>query len=58
VVICPGCGTVRAVSCALHGDLFGALDHNHMVVVVLPLLVWIWVRGVVGEFAKKKRNFK
>ena len=36
---CPGCGSLRAVHALSHGDVLGALDHNGLFVLFLPLLV-------------------
>lgn len=40
---CPGCGTARALGALLTGDLRAALDHNLLMVVLLPLFVLIVV---------------
>lgn len=40
---CPACGTLHALSALLHGDLALALRFNRNVVVLAPLLVWIWL---------------
>jgi hypothetical protein len=39
---CPMCGGLRTVHALSHGDLVGALDHNALVVVLLPLVVVAW----------------
>lgn len=39
---CPGCGMTRAVFCVLHGELAEAWACNRLVVVVFPLLAWLW----------------
>src|SRR5215472_1689041 len=41
---CPACGTLHALSALLHGDLYLALSFNRNVVLLAPLLVWIWFR--------------
>jgi hypothetical protein len=41
---CPACGTLHALSALLHGDFYLALSFNRNVVVLAPLLVWIWLR--------------
>ncbi|HEY7309226.1 MAG TPA: DUF2752 domain-containing protein [Gemmataceae bacterium] len=41
---CPACGTLHALSALLHGDFYLALSFNRNVVVLAPLLVWIWFR--------------
>ena len=35
---CPGCGSQRALHALLHGDLSGALTHNALMLVMLPLI--------------------
>jgi hypothetical protein len=37
-VDCPGCGSLRAMHDLAHGDFLGALDHNAMLVLFLPVL--------------------
>lgn len=39
---CPGCGMTRAVFCFLHGRFADAWEANRLVVVVFPLLAWLW----------------
>lgn len=46
---CPGCGMTRALSCAVHGHPRRAIAHNSRIVVVLPLLLWVWARGLGRE---------
>ena len=46
-VRCPGCGMVRALSSAAHGDFRRAVRYNPLVVVVLPLLCYVWLRSLL-----------
>jgi hypothetical protein len=48
----PGCGITRAVSAVLHGDLWGALEFNKSVVVVFPLLCYVWGGAVRDELKR------
>ena len=48
-VRCPGCGMIRALSCAVHGDFRQAVRYNPLVVVVLPLLCYVWMRSLLRE---------
>lgn len=49
-VPCPGCGMTRALSCAVHGQPRRAIAYNNRVVIVLPLLIWAWARGLRREW--------
>lgn len=49
-VSCPGCGMTRAISCATHGHPRRAITYNSRVVIVLPLLIWAWARGLRREW--------
>lgn len=45
---CPGCGSLRALHDLLHGGVLQAVDHNALLVLLLPVLVLgavSWVRG-------------
>ena len=46
-VDCPGCGTMRGLHALLHGDLPRALDHNLLLLAMVPLAVVLWVRWVM-----------
>jgi hypothetical protein len=47
-LLCPGCGSLRAIHQLLHGNLAAALRFNALLVVSLPVLAWFggryWVR--------------
>lgn len=43
-VDCPGCGLLRGTHALLHGDVPQALDHNVLLIVLVPLAVVLWVR--------------
>ena len=42
--VCWGCGITRAAIAFLHGDVIAAWGHNKLSVVVLPLLLWLYMR--------------
>jgi hypothetical protein len=44
---CPGCGGMRGMNCLLHGDVAGALNHNVLLLIVVPIAVVFWVRWVI-----------
>jgi hypothetical protein len=41
---CPGCGALRGTHDLVTGNLAGALDHNVLLVVFVPLAVVLWAR--------------
>jgi hypothetical protein len=43
---CPGCGTLRGLHQALHGNIVAAADYNLYFVVATPMLVVAWMVGV------------
>ena len=45
-VDCPFCGGLRGVHDLVHGDVRSALDHNVLLLVIVPLLAWLWVTWV------------
>ena len=47
---CPGCGGTRAMYSLLHGDIAGAVDHNLLVFLVVPVTLYLVVRYVLGQF--------
>ena len=49
-VPCPGCGMTRALSCLAHGRARRAVAYNNRVVIVAPLLVVAWTRGLRQEW--------
>ena len=47
---CPGCGGLRATNALLHGDIMGAVDHNILALVLLPLMLYALLRVVMAQF--------
>ncbi len=50
---CPGCGSQRAISALLHGDLLQAVRFNVLLLTSLPLIMYSAVISVVNAFRKK-----
>jgi hypothetical protein len=51
---CYGCGMTRAVLSALHFNFNNAFNYNKLIVIVLPLLIFIWV----DLFLKTRASFR
>lgn len=49
-VDCPFCGGLRATNSLVRGDFLGALDHNAVLAVALPVAVLMWVWWLVREW--------
>lgn len=43
---CPGCGMTRALISIIHFDFVIAYGYNKLVVVVAPLLLFLWLKMV------------
>jgi hypothetical protein len=50
---CPGCGSQRAVSSLLHGDVMQAIGYNVMLVISLPLILYSAFVTVLNIFRAK-----
>jgi hypothetical protein len=44
---CYGCGMTRATISAIQFDFDAACEYNKLVVFVLPLLVFIWIKTLI-----------
>ena len=51
---CPGCGSQRAVSSLLHGQIVPALKFNILLIAFLPLLAYSATVNVLNVFNKKQ----
>ena len=55
--LCPGCGGQRAFSHLLNGNVLAALGHNLMIVIILPLLLYVYL--VLGQiYLVGNQNFR
>lgn len=48
--LCPGCGSQRAVSSLLHGDIMQAVHSNVLVVASFPFILFSYIVSVVNDF--------
>lgn len=49
---CYGCGITRATLSALQFDFVNAYHYNKMIVVVFPLLIYVWFKQIRVLFPK------
>jgi hypothetical protein len=49
-VDCPGCGGLRATHALLHGDIAAAVDHNALVLLIVPAVLFVLLRWALGQF--------
>ena len=54
-VDCPGCGVMRGTHDLVTGNVSGALDHNLLLVVFVPLAVVLWVRWLGRSWRGEER---
>jgi hypothetical protein len=52
---CPGCGMTHSVLSVFHFDFIGAFFYNKLIVVIFPLMLYLWIKIIAGEY-KKFRN--
>jgi len=47
---CYGCGITRAVQHCMHGEFLIGYQFNPLVVIVLPLLIYLWAKLIIFNF--------
>lgn len=55
---CPGCGMTRALSSVFHANLAGAFYHNKSVIVVFPLLCYIYTQHALAIYRRALKTEK
>ena len=53
---CPGCGSQRAIHQLLHGNIFGAVGYNALLVLSLPVLFLSARMFILNIFKKENRK--
>lgn len=51
---CPGCGSQRALSSLLHGELWQAINYNALFILCLPLLCYSSLIAVINISRKEQ----
>jgi len=52
---CPGCGMTRAIWAVAHGKFSSAVHFNRGVVIVFPLLCYLFAKGILTELRGCRR---
>jgi len=47
---CYGCGITRAVLSVLHFDFEKAFNYNRLIIIVFPLLIYIWIKTIISMY--------
>lgn len=50
---CPGCGMTRAFYSLIHGDFHSAYEYNHSIIIVAPLMIYIWIKMLLQNTTNK-----
>lgn len=53
---CYGCGMTRALFSLLHADIGAAWGYNRMVVIVAPLLLYLYLNEVAKTIGELRRH--
>jgi hypothetical protein len=53
---CFGCGMTRAILSAIHLHFADAFHFNKLFLIVLPILIYIWLKNVVYLWQKDSRE--
>jgi hypothetical protein len=51
-VECYGCGITRAVISTIQFDFVSAFHYNKLIVIIFPLLVYIWLKALIQLWDK------
>jgi hypothetical protein len=50
---CYGCGITRAILSAIHFKFAEAIGYNKLVIIVLPILTFIWAKKILNLWSGK-----
>jgi hypothetical protein len=51
---CLGCGLTRATQHFIHFDFISAYNFNKLVFLVVPLLIYFWIKEIIKMYKKMK----
>jgi len=53
---CYGCGLLRGISALLHADFVAIVQLNHLNIITIPMLVYLYLKQAVGIVYKAVRS--
>jgi hypothetical protein len=56
-LLCPGCGSLRALHQLLHGHIAAALHFNALLVLSIPAIGWVAVRSALRRLKGEPQSF-
>jgi hypothetical protein len=56
-LLCPGCGSLRAIHQLLHGNLVVAMHYNLLLVLCLPFGAWYGARFGIAKWKGEQFHF-
>jgi hypothetical protein len=51
---CYGCGITRAILSAMHFQFDIAYKYNKLIVIILPILIYIWTKTLIEQLVHKQ----
>ena len=54
---CMGCGTTRAIISFIGGNFHKSIDYNYNVILVFPLIVFIWFKYIYLSYLELINNY-
>jgi len=55
-VECFGCGITRAIISAIQFNFTKAYMFNHLVIIVLPILIYVWSKMIINTIKEIKKT--
>ena len=52
---CYGCGITKAVIATIQLDFIRAFNYNKLIVIVMPLMAYLWVKEIVKCIKEQKK---
>jgi len=49
---CYGCGITKAILSAIQFEFLRGYNYNKLIVIVMPLLIYVWGKEITGYFKK------